>query len=124
MYGRSIGMEKKSKIAVIGTIAVILITVIVLGITIVKKLTPSNEVMLLTDYYQVEDSEVLVILQNKIYEKSGLLLDGKVYLDYETIKDKFNHRFYWDSNENILTYTTPNEIIQAESGRKHFTVTK
>ena len=117
-------MEKKSKIAVIGTIAVILITVIVLGITIVKKLTPSNEVMLLTDYYQVEDSEVLVILQNKIYEKSGLLLDGKVYLDYETIKDKFNHRFYWDSNENILTYTTPNEIIQAESGRKHFTVTK
>jgi len=124
MYGRSIGMEKKSKIAVIGTIAVILITVIVLGITIVKKLTPSNEVMLLTDYYQVEDSEVLVILQNKIYEKSGLLLDGKVYLDYETIKDRFNHRFYWDSNENILTYTTPNEIIQAESGRKHFTVTK
>ena len=117
-------MEKKSKIEVIGTIAVILITVIVLGITIVKKLTPSNEVMLLTDYYQVEDSEVLVILQNKIYEKSGLLLDGKVYLDYETIKDKFNHRFYWDSNENILTYTTPNEIIQAESGRKHFTVTK
>lgn len=117
-------MDKKSKIAVIGTSAVILLILIIVGVVITNKFTPSDEVMLLTDYYQIEDSEVLVILQDRIYEKNGLLLDGKVYLDYETIVNEFNHRFYWDYNENVLTYTTPNEILQAEAGKNQYSVTK
>lgn len=117
-------MDKKSKIAVIGTSAVIFLILIIVGIVITNKLTPSDEVMLLTDYYQVEDTEVLVILQDHIYEKNGLLIDGKVYLDYNTIVKEFNHRFYWDYNENVLTYTTPNEILQAESGKNQYSVTK
>lgn len=117
-------MDKRSRIAIIGMISVILIIVIALGVAITKKLTPSDEVMLLTDYYEVEDKEVLIILQDEIYEKKGMLLDGVVYLDYETVIEKFNHRFYWDYNENILTYTTPDEIIRVEAGSSNYTVTK
>jgi len=117
-------MDKKTRIAIIGSTVMVLIILITLGVTIVDKLTPSEEVMLLTDYYKVEDTEVLVILQDKIYEKKGMLIDGVVYLDYETIVQNFNHRFYWDNNENILTYTTPNEIIQAEAGNSEYSVTK
>jgi len=119
-----INMDKKTRIAIIGSTVMVLIILITLGVTIVDKLTPSEEVMLLTDYYKVEDTEVLVILQDKIYEKKGMLIDGVVYLDYETIVQNFNHRFYWDNNENILTYTTPNEIIQAEAGNSEYSVTK
>jgi len=72
----------------------------------------------------VEDTEVFVILQDKIYEKKGMLIDGVVYLEYETIVSEFNHRFYWDYNENILTYTTPNEILQTEAESSDYTVTK
>ncbi|MDF2538927.1 MAG: hypothetical protein K0S76_1948 [Herbinix sp.] len=117
-------MDKRSIIAISGTAAVILIIVIALGVIITKKLTPSNEVMPLMDYYQVEESEVLVILQNEIYEKKGRLIDGEIYLDYDTIVEYFNHRFYWDYNENILTYTTPDEILQAEAGSNKYTITK
>jgi spore germination protein YaaH len=117
-------MDKRSKIAVVGTSAVVLLIVIILGAALIEKLTPSDEVMLLTDYYPLEDTEVLVILQDQIYEKKGMLLDGKVYLDYETVIQEFNHRFYWDHNENILTYTTPNEILQVEAGSNQYSVTK
>ena len=117
-------MDKRSKIAVIGTSAVMLLIVIILGAALVKKLTPSDEVMLLKDYYPLEDTEVLVILQDQISEEKGMLLDGKVYLDYETVVQEFNHRFYWDHNENILTYTTPDEILQAEAGSNQYSVTK
>ncbi len=117
-------MDKRSKIAVIGTSAVMLLIVIILGAALVKKLTPSDEVMLLADYYPLEDTEVLVILQDQISEEKGMLLDGKVYLDYETVIQEFNHRFYWDHNENILTYTTPDEILQAEAGSNQYSVTK
>ncbi len=117
-------MERKTKIAIIGSAAAIIIIVIALGVMIADKLTPNKEVMLLTDYYEVGDSEVLVILQDEIYEKKAMLLDGVVYIDYDTVVQVFNHRFYWDFNENILTYTTPNEILQAEAGSREYTVTK
>lgn len=117
-------MSRRAKFTVIGISAVIILFIITLGAVVVHYLTPSDEVMPLTDYYQVEDTEVLVILQDVIYENKGILKDGVVYIDYDTVINHFNHRFYWDYNENILTYTTPNEILQAEAGRSEYTVTK
>jgi hypothetical protein len=117
-------MDKRFKLAVIGGAAGLLILLILLGSILVDKLTPSKEMMQLTDYYQVGDSEVLILLQDKIYEKKGVLIDKSVYIDYDTVVEKFNHRFYWDGNEKILTYTTPDEIIQSVAGSKNYSVTK
>jgi spore germination protein YaaH len=124
MKGMVINMERKTKLAVIGSAIAVIIIAIALIAMVVEKLTPSKEVMKLTDYYKLKDSEVLVVLQNEVYEKKGMLLDGIVYIDYETVAEKFNKRFYWDYNENILTYTTPDEIIRAEAGSREYTVTK
>ncbi|NLK74364.1 MAG: glycosyl hydrolase family 18 [Clostridiales bacterium] len=117
-------MERKSKIAITGITFVILVIVISLGVMIKTRLTPSNEVMLLTDYYDIENDKALIILHNRVYEEKALVINGRVYMDYETVVQKFNHRFYWDINENILIYTTPNEIIQAEAGSKQYSITK
>jgi spore germination protein YaaH len=117
-------MDKKIKIAIVGITVAILVLAIGIGIAIIKKMTPSDEVMLLTEYYQVEDTEVMIILQDEIYEKSGIMADGTVYIDYDTVVKSFNHRFYWDPNENILTYTTPTEIIQAEPVGNKYSITK
>jgi spore germination protein YaaH len=117
-------MDRRTKVAIIGTVGVVVIIIIALSVSIVKTLTPSKEVMPLAQYYPMEESEVMVLLQNEIYEKKGLLIDGEIYLDYETILTKFNHRFYWDSNENVLTYTTPDEILQTEADSNKYSVTK
>jgi len=117
-------MERKMKMAVIGT-AVAVVFILIIAITsFTKALTPSREVMQLTDYYHVADQEVLLIMQNELYEKKGRLINDKVYIDYDTVTTFFNHRFYWDDNENILTYTTPDEIIRAKSGSKKYSVIK
>ncbi len=116
-------MDKRMRVAIIGLSAVMIIVIIAAALAIKGKLTPSNEVMSLTDYYQIEESEVMIILQDKLYDKKGMLVDGEVYIDYETIVREFNHRFYWDSKENILTYTTPTEILRAEAGSSDYSVT-
>ena len=72
-------MDKKIKIAIVGIAVAVLILVIGIGVYLVKKMTPSDEVMLLTEYYHVEDSEVMIILQDEIYDKSGIMSDGTVY---------------------------------------------
>lgn len=117
-------MDKKMKIAIIGVTVAILGIAIGIGVMVVNKMTPSDEVMLLTEYYKVEDSEVMIIMQDEIYDKSGIMSDGYVYIDYDTIVTKFNHRFYWDENENILTYTTPTEIIRVDVAKNKYSVTK
>lgn len=117
-------MDKKAKIAIAGISAAVIILAVAIGIYVVKKLTPGNEVMLLTDYYKVDDGEVLIILQDEIYDKPGIIADGNIYIDYETVIREFNHRFYWDQNENVLVYTTPTEIIQAEAVTNKYSITK
>ena len=101
-----------------------ILLLILIGSIAIEKLTPSKETIKLSDYYEIGDSEVLIILQDKVYEKKGVLIDNAVYMDFDTVKAEFNHRFYWDSNENILTYTTPEEIIQTVPGNKSYSVTK
>ncbi|MDF2609933.1 MAG: glycoside hydrolase family 18 [Lachnospiraceae bacterium] len=117
-------MDKKTKQAVIGAGIVLAIIIIVIAAFLIKLFTPSDKVMELSEYYETLEDEVLVILQDEIYEQKGLLSDGVVYLDYETIVEKFNQRFYWDANENILIYTTPTEIIRTEVGSKEYHVNK
>jgi len=117
-------MERKTKLAIIGSALAVIILVIVLISVIVEKLTPSKETMKLTDYYKLKNSEVEVILQDSFYEKKGILINDKVYIDYDTIVEKFNKRFYWDKNENILTYSTPTDIIRVEADSKDYSVTK
>jgi spore germination protein YaaH len=117
-------MEQKVKLAVIGSVTALIIIAIIVVSAIIKYMTPSKEEMPLTEYYPLEASEVLIILQNEIYENKGLLIEDKVYVDYDTVIQYFNHRFYWDYNENVLTYTTPDEIMKAEAGKEEYTVTK
>lgn len=83
---------------------------------------PSNKVMDLGEYYNVKNDEVVVLLQNKQFEHRGLFKDGKVYLDYETVKGQLNKRFYWDDNEKLLSYTTPTEVIRIALNQNSYTV--
>lgn len=103
---------------------IVLLLIVVTAIFLIKKFTPSKTVMPLDEYYKVQEGQVLVVFQNTVYEKKGLYIDNMVYLDYETVADRFNKRFYWDANENILTYTTPTEVIKTEVGSKDYYVNK
>lgn len=117
-------MERETKQAIIGTSVVLVIILIAITAFIVRIFTPSNKVMELSEYYKVAKDEVYVILQDEIYEKKGKLIDGTVYLDYDVINKNFNKRFYWDSKENMLVYTTPTEVIKTEVGNKEYVVNK
>lgn len=117
---KGVNMRRQRNMTVAGIAVALIILLVIILSAIVKKFTPSNEHMALTDYYHAEGKEVQIVLQDTLYEKQGILKDGQVYLAYDTVADIFNKRFYWDSNENILSYTTPTEIIRAEAGNSYY----
>lgn len=109
--------------AIAGAIALIL--VIVLGVKLIQKYTPSKEHMELTEYYGItNESQVAITLNNTVLEEYGTLIDGHVYLDYQFVHDVINERFYWDANENILLYTTASDLISANAESTSYMIGK
>lgn len=115
-------MEKSAKQAILGTILVLTVILAASAVALVRYFSPGTEVMGLSEYYNVPEGEAMIILDDKIYERNALLLENHVYVDLNTIQQKFNHRFYWDLEECILTYTTPTEIIQTKIGTADYQV--
>ena len=109
-------MKKKFvPILAAGALIVVIICFMLLG-SIIEKYTPSKEHMNLSDYYNLSgEQDVALILDNQILDAKGKLLNGTVYLDYETVCSYLNDRFYWDHNENKLLYTTATDLISADA---------
>lgn len=119
-------MEKKHKQSIIlgAVILVIIILVLVMG-KIISKYTPSKERQDLSEYYGLTDSSsAAIVLNHEIISQKALVKGGMAYLDYETVKDLLNSRFYWDENENLLLYTTSSDVISAPASGKDYYVTK
>lgn len=120
-------MERRRRLQsaiVMATVVIIIIMVVVIG-KIIDKYTPSKETMDLNEYYGItEQTAVAMVLNDEVIEPQALIRDGMVYLDYETVKELFNDRFYWDTNENLLLYTTASDVVSAAASDKDYYVTK
>lgn len=117
---------KKKIIPVLAAISLIIVVLffMLLG-KIIEKYTPSKERQELSDYYQMSSEEdVGIIFNNEVLEVHGKMIDGHVYIDYNTVHDRINSRFYWDANENKLLYTTANDLIMANAESADYYVTK
>lgn len=102
---------------------VILLIAAVVGAFLWKKYSPSKEKADLKEYYGIEKKGQLAItINNEIAEPHGMISEGKAYVQYETVRDHISNRFYWDSNENILLYTLPKDIVSVEVGSKDYLV--
>jgi len=119
-------MKKKQTLPIlIAAGGILLVLLLVLGITLIKKYTPTKEHKDLTEYYGItEDNQVAITLNNTVLETYAKMIDGHVYVDYEFVHDVLNSRFYWDANENILLYSTANDVISARADETSYNVGK
>lgn len=120
-------MKQKKKI--VPVLAVLLLIVVVILITLaarfIERYIPSREVQDMREYYglQTEDDMALV-LDDTVEDVLCKYIGGQVYVDYRTVHDRFNSRFYWDSAENLLFYTLPENLITVNAGSNEYQVGK
>lgn len=109
-------------------IAVALILVVggvLVGRMLYEKYSPSRELADLDEYFHLEnDQEIAVLLNDILLEDKGRLIDGRVYLDVETVYQYLNSRFYWDAAENTYLYALPTELVSVEVGSSEYMVAK
>ena len=117
---------KKNALPVLIIIGLIVVVLIFLGISaLIDKYTPTDERQDLSEYYNItEETQVAITLDNQILETYGTLVNGEIYLDFDFVYEYLNSRFYWDSNENILLYTTSSDVISAPAESTSYMVGK
>lgn len=106
---------------------VILLIVVVAAVGVltaaIKRHTPSDTRMDLNTYYGLEkEDDVALVLQNTVSETKGKWMDGRVYLDYETVSNVLGGRFYWEADSSQMLYTTPKEILAITPESTSYTV--
>lgn len=115
----------KKKVVPILAALVLIVIVAVIGVTtkLIEKYIPSDQRVDAKTYYNLQtDQETALIVSEQLVEKKGIIENGVAYIDYDTVKEHLNHRFFWDANENQLRYTTPVDVISVGVGSKEYSV--
>lgn len=107
-------------------LALVLIVVIgwfTFGQQIVEKYSYSDERADLYEYFNImKADEVAVLLQDERIAEKAILVDGKVYMDLDSVHKYFNDRFYLDPIENLLVYTTAYDFITTSVGTSSYSI--
>jgi len=119
---------------------VLVIIIVAAGIFVVwKRYGPSNERADLEQYYGLDSKdEIAVVIDDEVIRREDLaqdeaeglkvipakVYDSEYYIEASVVRDKINERFYWDSNENLLIYTTATAVITTHINSNKYTINK
>lgn len=109
--------RRKKQSRMFGVLAIVVLIIVVAAILVItpliKKYTPSKEVTNYTEYYGLDTAEsMVVVVDEQRSEVNGLLIDNVAYVDYDTVHDMMNARFFWDGTEEILRYALPEALVE------------
>lgn len=118
-------MRKK----IIPILSVLILIFIILVCVIVgkkvKQYMPSKEIQDLNKYFAIEtDQEAAIEVNHTLIEEKAFQKDNEIYLDYNYVHDQLNDRFYWDANENVMLYTTSDNVIKISAESKDYYIGK
>lgn len=118
---RQIRRRKKRRKRILILLLLLLIAVIAAGIVLWIRYGPSREEADKNEYFGITDtSQVGLAIDNQIPDVKSMKEGSEVYLDFDSVHDYVNQRFYWDSNENRLLYTLPDRTLSIPAGATEF----
>ena len=79
----------------------------------INKLIPTSKQMDLTEYYgQNADGEASLVAGTQKLEQKALISGDEVYIPLDVVNGYLNQRYYWDSANKKILYTTPTSLTE------------
>ncbi|MCD8022179.1 MAG: glycosyl hydrolase family 18 protein [Lachnospiraceae bacterium] len=100
----------------------------------IQKFMPSSERMSSESYFGfaegttepslgIEGETVAaVIVDDTIATERALIVSGNVYIDYTLVQSTLNSRFYWDSSEALMLFTTAEQVFEIGVNTSSYTI--
>ena len=113
----------KKKLLPVLTVFCLVILVLAAGVItfLIKKYTPSGEMMDGESYFQIQKNDEAALIVNRTVEEEKVkIIDGRYYVEDTVVGKYINGRFYWDANQKIMLYTLPLEEFQIAPETQQF----
>ena len=79
----------------------------------INKLIPTSKQMDLTEYYgQNADGEASLVAGTQKLEQKALISGDEVYIPLDVVNGYLNQRYYWDSANKKILYSTPTSLTE------------
>jgi spore germination protein YaaH len=115
-------MKKKVIPAIIIIALIFIIGGIYAGQLYLKHYSYSKERADLNEYFSIrDDQDTAIVLGNEVIEERAKFIDGTYYLDFDSVQEYLNDRFYYGEADNALLYTTASKVITSEIGTSSWT---
>ncbi len=70
------------------------------------------------------DGEIVaaVVYEGTVEQERALIIEGNIYIDYNLVERDLNSRFYWDSSEGLMLFTTADQIFEIPADSSFYTI--
>ena len=110
-------MKKRFIPVLFAIVLIFIVAAIAFGAKIMERYSYSKERADLDEYFNLQsDDEIAIILQNDMIEAKAKLKDGVCYFDLPTVNEYFTDRFYANSAEQVLLFTTDTDVVRINVG--------
>lgn len=115
-------MKRKVLPVLLAMVLMIAIAAGAIGVWLNDKYSYGTDVMLLKDYFGVDEGHLAVYIQEEKVSDQAILKSGVCYLDQTFVKHYLNDTFYVDQALNRLLYTDAAGTIETEIGTQEYSV--
>ena len=83
----------------------------------------SSKMADLNGYFKtISDDTASVVENGEVTDDKITVRDGKLYIPYETVIEKYNENFYWEQTDDRLLYTTGDGVYAAKLQDNYYTL--
>ena len=101
----------------IAIVLIILIVGVFYGETLIESVYYTSERVDLNQHFEIVEQDDVAMLWNDVkVDEKAKLIDGICYFDLETVSKYFTDRFYVNTEEGIVLYTTATDIYKTYIG--------
>ncbi|MDE5700153.1 MAG: SH3 domain-containing protein [Lachnospiraceae bacterium] len=110
-------MKKRVVTVLVPVVLIFVVIAVALGSQIVERYSYSKNKADLNEYFNITQAdEVAMVVQDTIVDDKAKFCDNAVYFALSTVETYFTDRFYVNSLEQVLLFTTDTDVIQINIG--------
>lgn len=110
-------MKKRVFTVLVPIVLIIIVAVAAFGSKLIERYTYSKNKADLNAYYGLtQTDDVAMVVQDAIVEEKAKLRDGVSYFTLSTVEKYFTDRFYVNSAEQVLLFTTDTDVVRINIG--------
>lgn len=110
-------MKKRIITILVPVVLIIIVIAAAVGVKLIERFSYSKEQADLNEYFGItQEDDMAIILQDEILEDMAKFINGACYFQLSTVEQYFTDRFYVNTDEQALLFTTDTDVIRINIG--------